>query len=327
MKAILHIYIFFCIHLLAQESTKVLFIGNSYTFYNKMPQMVKKIAESTGEQLQIQQATNGGYSFKRHATKAATLALIKKEKWDYVVLQGYSLECAQPLSVMEEKTIPYLDILIDSIRNNHHCTQIIFYNTWGRKEGVPALCEENPILCSYTTMDSTIRANYQYLAQRYRTKIAPVGLLWTQILSELDWELYNPDKTHPSYLGSFIAAHVFYTIITEKDPLQSPFSGKINDSISQQVKEITKRYVFKDLDHFAFNQNTTDFKVEINNKLILCSPDDEQLKNIQWNYGDQHESKEPFGLHKYKKKGEYQVILEAEKCNMILRAVQNITIN
>ena len=45
---------------------KVLFIGNSHTYFNDMPQMVKELANAAGEELHVTMLTKGGMDFAWH---------------------------------------------------------------------------------------------------------------------------------------------------------------------------------------------------------------------------------------------------------------------
>jgi len=68
----------------------VLFIGNSYTFENDLPQLVNDMACSAGVHLEIASSVKGGYRFSDHKSDADTMSAINREKWDYVVLQNQS---------------------------------------------------------------------------------------------------------------------------------------------------------------------------------------------------------------------------------------------
>jgi len=74
------------------NSLKALFIGNSYTFCNKLPWIVSKLAESAGKNLIVDMVTQGGVSLEWHAHNQETLDAIDKGGWDIVVLQDFSLQ-------------------------------------------------------------------------------------------------------------------------------------------------------------------------------------------------------------------------------------------
>jgi hypothetical protein len=52
----------------AQSQTQhVLFVGNSYTYYNNMPQIVANIALSLGDELIYDSSTPGGHTLEQHS--------------------------------------------------------------------------------------------------------------------------------------------------------------------------------------------------------------------------------------------------------------------
>ena len=57
----------------AQYHKRVLFLGNSYTYGNDMPKLIKDMAQSTGDTLSHDQNTPGGYRMMQHASDAASL--------------------------------------------------------------------------------------------------------------------------------------------------------------------------------------------------------------------------------------------------------------
>ena len=69
----------------------MLFIGNSYTFVNDVPGLVANISASANLPIRPGQATAGGSSLFQHANTSlpngrATLALLRSQHWDAVVL-------------------------------------------------------------------------------------------------------------------------------------------------------------------------------------------------------------------------------------------------
>ena len=84
--------LFFFPVILTAQSLEVLFIGNSYTYANNMPQMVSEIALSFGDSLIYETSTPGGATFNIHSTNISTLNKISQKPWDYIVLQAQSQE-------------------------------------------------------------------------------------------------------------------------------------------------------------------------------------------------------------------------------------------
>ena len=73
-------------------SRRVLFIGNSYTYVNNLPEMLRGLAASRGLAIDVGMATTGGWKLSDHWTQADSAAhrLLRDRKWDIVVLQEQS---------------------------------------------------------------------------------------------------------------------------------------------------------------------------------------------------------------------------------------------
>jgi hypothetical protein len=69
---------------------KVLFIGNSYTFSNNLPEIFGKLMIAGGHEVEVTQSTFGGWSLSNHAMANETLDQITANDWDYVILQEQS---------------------------------------------------------------------------------------------------------------------------------------------------------------------------------------------------------------------------------------------
>ena len=66
----------------AQQSKRVLFLGNSYTFGNNLPQLVANVAQSQGDNLVFDSNTPGGYTLNGHTTNAQSQSKIAQGTWD-----------------------------------------------------------------------------------------------------------------------------------------------------------------------------------------------------------------------------------------------------
>src|SRR5262249_59875398 len=72
------------------RTARVLFIGNSYTYFNNLPAMFAALAASAGYDVQTEMVAPGGWRLKDHWEKGEGLALLRERRWDYVVLQEQS---------------------------------------------------------------------------------------------------------------------------------------------------------------------------------------------------------------------------------------------
>ncbi|MCK5538156.1 MAG: SGNH/GDSL hydrolase family protein, partial [Bacteroidales bacterium] len=201
----------------SQETKKVLFIGNSYTYVNDLPNIVYNLASTNSDTLIYDSSTPGGYNFNSHTTDATTLSKISQTDWDFVVLQSQSQEPAFPPSQVAVDVYPYAKILVDSTKANNICTEPLFFMTWGRKYGDQSNCAAYPPICTYLGMQQRLRESYLEMGQTNHASVAPVGMAWKHsIVSSPTLNLYSSDNSHPSLNGSYLSACVFYAMIFEK---------------------------------------------------------------------------------------------------------------
>lgn len=239
--------IYFSTIIFAQEKS-VLFIGNSYTYFNEsVPTTFKKIAESLGEEVTTEMIAPGGYRFSNHCTNQATLDLINSRNWDYVVLQEQSQLPSFPPAQVANEVYPYAASLCNTIRQNDICSQIIFFMTWGHKNGDASNCPYYEPLCSYEGMQWRLRQSYVELAEDNQAWVSPVGMAFAQIRqSNPEIELYSSDNSHPSAYGTYLAACTFYSTIFHKSPVGATYISQGIEANEAQILQNTAWNIFAD---------------------------------------------------------------------------------
>jgi trimeric autotransporter adhesin len=259
MKKILVIFLLF-LSILAQSQTKnVLFIGNSYTYSNSMPQIVSDIANSMGDHLTYSASAVSSYSLAQHSTYAPTLSLIGQGGWDYVVLQEFSQNPSNPLAWVEANVYPYAQFLSNQARLYSPNAVITFYMTWGRRDGDPDRCPTIPEVCTYIGMDNLTRARYMVMAEANSAIVSPVGAVWRYIRAHYPAiELYIADGSHPSAAGSYAAACSFYTAFFKKDPTLIPYNYTLSSSDASQIRNAAKLVVYDSLSTWHIGQYDID---------------------------------------------------------------------
>lgn len=198
-------------------SIRVLFIGNSYTYFNNLPEIFAKLSEAGHQpKVEIRMEAPGGWRLKDHWEKGAALKALHEDKWDYVILQeqstlgiNYFLE-GRPRITSDAFFQPYAKKWAAEIRKAGAIP--VFYLTWARK----AVPEDQAAL------------NYFYIhaALENGALVAPVGIAWAQVRQEQPViELFSPDGSHPSPAGSYLAACTLYATLFHQNPAGLP--GKI----------------------------------------------------------------------------------------------------
>ena len=214
---------------------RVLFIGNSYTFYNNMPRLVDQMAESQSDTLIYYAHAVPGNTLKQHFENPAVLEQLKRH-WDFVIIQGNSRESSQPWDVFTRNTLPYVKKLDSLFHVSNPQGKTILYMTWGHKHGDEINCTLNPEVCSFEKMSARVRERYLLMRDTLRSWVAPVGSVWRNFRkNHPNVNLYVEDNFHPSYAGSYLIASTIYTTIFGK-PLHSEFRGELSDGLAKSIQ-------------------------------------------------------------------------------------------
>ena len=197
-----------------KDALHVLFIGNSYTYFNNLPEVFSKLAEA-GHQKKVVYAMQapGGFRLKDHWTRTETRNALSTAKWDYVVLQDqstlgttYYFEGKQ-LIPSDELFHPYAVDFAKAIKEAGAIP--VFYLTWARKK----LPEDQ----------AALNAAYMRATRETKSIMAPAGLAWAEVEKDNPAiNLFYKDGSHPSPAGTYLNACVFYATIFGRSPVGLP---------------------------------------------------------------------------------------------------------
>jgi len=182
-------------------TTRVLFIGNSHTYLNFMPQMILALAsaEDRGMGLVVEQCTGEGAGLAWHWNNVSSRDAITKSRWDYVVLQDRS---GGPLEEPESFD-HHAELLNAEIRTQAAGT--IFYMTWANRAQPEA--------------QTVLAKAYIRIAKKLGASLAPVGLAWEALHRiKPDFDLHHRDGRHANPAGSYLTACVFYSVLFKTSP-------------------------------------------------------------------------------------------------------------
>ncbi len=315
---------------LKSQETKVLFIGNSYTHYNNLPQLFQDVALSAGDTVLQDKSTIGGASLSVHTSNANTWAKIRSDDWDYVVLQGHSRETTFPIEQVEAQTFPFAALLCDSIRANQSCAQVLFYRTWGRENGDASNCRNWPPVCTYEGMDSLLNLRYKIMAEKNKAMLAPVGAVWKYLRkNHPEIDLYDRDGSHPSLAGSYAAACTFYAAILKKDPTLITYNAKVDRKTATAIKRAAGNIVFKNQAEWniGIGSPQASFEFSQQNEMLSFSNTSINADSIYWDFGDGTFSNELNPTHRYESStATYSVGLTVFLCDQVATHTQEVSI-
>jgi hypothetical protein len=205
----------------------VIFVGNSYTFYHDLPRMTAHLLKTDRTRLRAGHYLLGGATLKGHWLHNLGQAgeqedpsqldggledwrgrfdiLLEDGPWDYVVLQGNSLDPLRDWGFEEAARL-----WCDKLREESPETKVVFFMTWAR--------QDEP------QQQAAITSAYRAVARANGARIAPVGEAWkAAVEARPDLKLYAKDGSHPSRGGTYLAACVFYATLTGKSPVGLPY--------------------------------------------------------------------------------------------------------
>lgn len=176
-----------------KRTLHILFIGNSHTYYNDMPLMVKRRAEDAGCVCRVTMIAHPGWFLAQHVQEPEVRFNILHSGYDYVVIQ----EHAHPFGPVEK----YRDA---AIKLNAWVRQVgsvpILYATWAEK--------------AKPEMQTVMNSAHEQIAKEIGALLAPVGENWQRYKDEHpDLELYADDGEHASPAGSDFAASIIWETI------------------------------------------------------------------------------------------------------------------
>lgn len=183
------------------DSLKLLFIGNSLTYTNDLPSLVKEIGKVDGRTLTVTSIAKPDYSLEDHWNEGQAASAIEEGKYDYVILQQ------GPSALPESQAL----LLTSAGKFAKACkeagSKMAFFMVWPSKAR------------SFDFIN--VAASYSNAAMSANAILCPAGLAW-----ENTWALnkavplYGPDGFHPGMDGSVLSAMVIYCGLTGKKDLK-----------------------------------------------------------------------------------------------------------
>lgn len=186
---------------------KILMLGNSATYLNELPHIMKTIVGGT-----VIHITQGKASLKDFLDKSTNVGYllnkVKDDGWDYVVLQDLTLNPSTNPVEYRENILAITEIGIS-------CKEFVIFENWAYKDGNYKL-QQNGL--THRSMYLLTKKACEDVAKDYNMKIARIGELFYRTEKLID--LYADDGCHPNVVGSTIAAYVIADTISGSDMTQ-----------------------------------------------------------------------------------------------------------
>lgn len=214
----------------------VLFIGNSYTYGAKepevqklggVPKLVELIAASKGRAISTEMLATGGKDLGFHLQQPETEPKVRSKKWGGVVLQDFSSKATRAGNVEEffQNGATFYKLVREVVPD----ARVVLYETWARGEASPVYSKtpKPNAFMNPAEMTSEVVRNYTEQERRLeaiepgeQVVLAPVGAAF-QLCKETYPEigLYTEDNHHASAAGLYLSALVIYATLSGDSPL------------------------------------------------------------------------------------------------------------
>jgi hypothetical protein len=210
----------------APSPDSLLFVGNSFTYFNNslhmhVRELTKAIFKGRGDKKKAKRIyakamTISGAYLEHHVLGAKGMISEfrherKKGPWDVVVVQGFS---RGPIEEETAASFRHSARQLDAwIREAGGKT--VLFMTWAYRDR-PEMAA--PLVEAYTTLGNELGA-----------LVVPVGLAF-DLASKVDpkMNLYDPDKIHPSPLGTYLAANVFFAALYGVTPVGASYTAGLS---------------------------------------------------------------------------------------------------
>jgi hypothetical protein len=210
-----------------RDTIRVLFVGNSYVYYNNLSQLINLLTEGMPTQLICTKSTVGGAHLGEHWRGLRGLQsreIITGKKHDIIIIQDNSM---WPIE-HKDSLLYYGKLFCDLIRKQG--AKPYLYTTWARQKTPET--------------QSVITDAYQELATTAAATRVPVGDAW-QLAREQhpEMNLFFTDGSHPSNLGTFLIALSFIKKITGQLPakFQTVYNYPDKDGESFRLMQLTEQ--------------------------------------------------------------------------------------
>ena len=223
------------------DSKKMLFIGNSFTYYYGTAFMFKEIARTQGHQINAVIGVKGSQSFADHVRLFMSQEAIKQGGFDYAFLQDTS---PNPAKYAENGTASILNdcnkINSQTLTYSPSC-QIVYERTWA--------CPYDNYrgYGSYDKLDYLLKTGIEKLANDVEHKgviVSPIGLGF-RVAREQNINLLHTDNRHQSREGAYMKACINYLFV-----YQTRFTSDVSDcgvdpTTAKNIRDIAERVIFE----------------------------------------------------------------------------------
>ena len=230
-------------HVCPKDTTKVLCIGNSFTYFHGSPVMLKELAWNEGHCIDISASLKGGWTMAKHMELPMTNEIVAEGGYDYVLLQDQS---QAPAKVGKDKKehaqlVKDMAAMADKVRETSPKCKPVVECTWA----YPG--KENGGFESYEAFYAYAKKGAKIMAKAVgKSKISPIADAFDIVRNERpDINLYHTDSYHQSKEGSYLKSCVNYLMLFGTPFGENPADCLLDKDVAAYLRSVAERVVLK----------------------------------------------------------------------------------
>lgn len=226
----------------AKKGSHILFVGNSHTFTNDLPQIFYNMTLAFDKECEVYELTEGGYYLQQFDDPNDELGAklengLKSTKLDFVILQDNTNASAS--DAPDKDMYPYITSLDTKIKQAG--AQTALFMTWAPKNGI-----SSTITLTRDEIQSTIANNYITAANQIDGLLFPAGIAFSIVADKYpEIELWDQDEMHPSLAGSYLASCIMYAQLFQESPEGCTYIDELDPDTASILQATANELILK----------------------------------------------------------------------------------
>ena len=228
----------------ANDTIRVLCLGNSFTYFYDSHEKLVAIAASQNHTILMKATYVGGYTFNRHLHDLKSIQSIEDAlyvgPYDCVFLQEQSQAFARYGANPRQYKLEKQDTqeLVARVREHSPKARIWLEQTWSYSGG------NYGSFGSFEQFDKMLKKGTAALAKSTKTQVSPIGEAFIRVRAERpDINLYEPDCKHQSAAGTYLKSCINYLLIYRTPFVGEVDNGTLDPAIAAYLRQVAEQII------------------------------------------------------------------------------------
>ena len=203
--------------------------------------MFSGMAVKGNHRVDVDRSSESGVRLIDHLDNSKTMEKLDDESWDFVIVQEDMYTGARE-DVQQENMFPAIRALVQGAEESG--AETILFNTWVN----PAPFREGQME-EYEANQALLSQGYKMIGEELDLRVAPVDQAFLNSLGERPhmylWSEAD-DHGHANFLGSYLAAAVFYAMIFHESPVGLDYIY-VDEETSNYLQTIAAETIFGEI--------------------------------------------------------------------------------